>query len=124
MSHFAKIEKGVVTQVIVATQEHIDTLQKGQWVKTSYNTKGGVHYNPNSKEASNDQTKALRLNFAGIGSVYDEVLDAFYVPQPYPSWSLDVTTGTWLPPTPRPADVGKPPARHIWDEEAQQWLAP
>ena len=42
MSHYAKIESGIVTQVIVAEQDFIDT-QEGTWVQTSYNTHGGQH---------------------------------------------------------------------------------
>ena len=39
MAHFAKVEKGIVVQVIVAEQSHVDTLD-GDWVQTSYNTLG------------------------------------------------------------------------------------
>jgi len=37
----------------------------------------------------------LRKNYAGIGFTYDPVLDAFYSPQPYPSWTLNTTTCLW-----------------------------
>jgi hypothetical protein len=46
MSHFAKVENGIVTKVIVAEQEVIDSAIFGHgWVQTSYNTHGGVHAN-------------------------------------------------------------------------------
>ena len=45
MGHYAKIdENNVVTQVIVAKADFIETLSdKDSWIKTSYNTKEGVH---------------------------------------------------------------------------------
>ena len=79
MSHFAKVVNNIVTQVIVAEQDFVDT-QDGTWVQTSYNTYGGVH--------SGGKTP-LRKNYAGIGSTYDSTKDAFYSPQPYLSWTLD-----------------------------------
>ncbi len=80
MAHFAKIENGTVTQVNVIDEDYFaenrETRYTGQWVQTSYNTRGGVHYNPETNEPSADQSKALRKNYAGIGYVYDEVRDA------------------------------------------------
>ena len=64
MSHFAKVEDGIVTEVTVAEQEFIDTLN-GTWVQTSYNTRGGKHYNPETHEE--DSGTPLRKNYAGIG---------------------------------------------------------
>ena len=52
MSHFAKVEDGVVTDVLVISQDVIDTGLFGEpslWVQTSYNTHGGVHYGPDGK---------------------------------------------------------------------------
>ncbi len=71
MSHFAKIEDGIVVDVIVAEQEHIDTLS-GQWVQTSYNTKNGKH---------REGGVPMRENYAGIGMVYDSVNDRFMPPE-------------------------------------------
>ena len=107
MSHFAKIEGGVVTEVIVAEQEHVATLL-GTWVQTSYNTVGGVH--------SNGETP-LRKNFAGIGKIYDSVRDAFYGQQPYASWLLNESTCIWEAPTAFPDD-GK---MYEWDETTTNW---
>jgi len=67
MSHYAKIEDGIVTNVIVAEQDFIDT-QEVTWVQTSYNTKGGVHVLGGTP---------LRKNYAGIGFIYDSTLDVF-----------------------------------------------
>jgi hypothetical protein len=122
MAHFAKIIDGRVTQVIVAEQEFIDNLvevEAGTWLQTSYNTLGGKHYVPNSnfETESEDQTKALRKNYATVGGIYDATRDAFYLPQPYPSWTLNETTCIWEPPVTKPTDG----ARYEWNEETQTW---
>ena len=107
MAHFAKIENGVVTQVVVSEPEDIQNAE-GKWVQTSYNTYGGVHSNGGVP---------LRKNYAGIGFTYDEQRDAFIPPQPYPSWKLNEGTCLWEPPVPEPKD--KP---REWDEQTQTWL--
>ena len=122
MAHFAKVIDGIVTQVIVAEQEFIDNLvevEAGRWIQTSYNTHGGIHYeaNSNRETPSDDQSKALRKNYAGIGYIYDETRDAFYLPQPYPSWTLNEDTCQWEAPVAFPTD-GK---RYTWNEETTTW---
>ena len=115
MSHFAQIENGIVINVIVAEQDYIDTIS-GTWVQTSYNTRGGIHYVPNSSPPVADDGIALRYNFAGIGSNYDSTVDAFYGPQPLPSWILNTTTYLWEPPVPMPT-IGGP---YSWDETTKR----
>lgn len=117
MTHFAQIdENNVVTQVLVIDQETINTGHFGDpksYVQTSYNTRGGIHYGPDGQP---DGGVALRKNYAGIGYIYDPQRDAFYAPQPYPSWVLDETTCIWQPPTPMPVD-----GVYEWDEPSQSW---
>lgn len=118
MSHFARVEQGVVTEVISAEQDFIDAGAVGSpssWVQTSYNTRGGVHYGP---DGAPDGGVALRKNYAGIGYTYDAARDAFIPPQPYSSWVLDEDTCLWHPPVPAPTD-GKP---YYWDESAMTWV--
>ena len=128
MAHFAKVTNGIVTRVIVAEQDFIDNFidtVPGQWIQTSYNTFGGVHYIRNEDgsigDASADQTKALRYNFAAKGYNYDAEGDAFYAPQPYDSWTLDTTTYEWQPPVARPEDYNG--INYFWNEETQTWDA-
>ena len=109
MSHFAKVENGIVAQVIVAEQDFIDSgAVSGTWVQTSYNTHAGQH----------PENRPLRKNYAGIGFIYDSVRDAFYAPQPFPSWSLDEQTCTWQPPVAYPSDGNK----YKWDESSVSWV--
>jgi hypothetical protein len=111
MSHFAKVENGIVTQVIVIEQ---DVLASGlwgdpaSWVQTSYNTYGGQHTLGGTP---------LRKNYAGIGFTYDSVRVAFFAPQPFNSWLLNEYTCQWEAPTPMPVD-GK---FYNWDEETVSW---
>lgn len=69
MAHFANIENGVVTQVVVVDNEHEtygeqylnDLGLTGQWVQTSYNNN-------------------FRGKYAAIGDSYDVELDEFISP--------------------------------------------
>jgi len=125
MSHFAKLdENNIVTFVTVGRQEDDGleaelTARTGDVYKqTSYNTRGGVHYDPETGEPSADQTKALRFNYAGIGFTYDEDRDAFIPPRPFESWILDESTCLWTAPIPYPADGGV----YTWDEDSTDWI--
>lgn len=94
MGHFAKVLDGKVIQVIVAEPEFFNTFvdsSPGQWIQTSYNTRGNVHYGPDGQP---DGGVALRGNYAGIGFTYDAQNDVFYAPQPGPEWTLNTTTWT------------------------------
>ena len=118
MGHFAKVVDGKVSQVIVAEPDFFDTFvdsSPGQWIQTSYNTRGNVHYAPNSNEP--DGEPALRGNYAGIGYTYDSVNDVFYAPRPFNSWTISQTTWLWEAPVAYPDD-GK---GYTWDEATSSW---
>jgi hypothetical protein len=123
MAHFAKVVDGKVVQVIVAEPEFFESFvdpSPGQWIQTSYNTRGGVHYLPDSDTPSPDQSKALRKNFAGIGYTYDAELDAFIEQQPYPSWTLNSETARWQAPIPEPEHDEF--CSCLWDESTLSWV--
>ena len=96
------------------------------WKKTSYNTRGGKHYDSEGN-LSSDQSKELRKNYAGIGYTYDEDRDAFYAPKPYASWLLDETTCIWKAPVTYPSvtTYGDPEVSYLisWDETNTRWVA-
>lgn len=113
MGHYAKVENDRVTEVIVAKQDFIDTLD-GEWIKTSYNTYENQHANGKTP---------LRGNYAGIGYTYDRENDVFYDMKPFESWILNTSKWNWEPPIPRPDDedpFANPPIFYDWDEEAYQ----
>lgn len=110
MGHFAKVEEGIVTQVIVAEADIINTLPESEkYIQTSYNTHGGVHILGGTP---------LRKNYAGIGYTYDAVRDAFIPPKPFPSWTLNESTCLWEPPVAYPSSAT--PLR--WDEATLSWV--
>ena len=83
--------------------------------RTSYNTRGGVHYTDG--EPSEDQSKAFRFNYSGIGYTYDEERDAFIPPKPFESWVLNEDTCLWEAPVAMPDDG----EMYRWDEDDQTW---
>ena len=115
MSHFAKVENGIVVEVIVAEQDVIDSGIFGDgWVQTSYNTYAGQH----------PEGRPLRKNYAGIGYTYDLDRDAFIPPKPFVSWVLDEETCLSKSPVPYPTDVGteENPKIYLWDEPTTSWI--
>ena len=115
MTHFAKVENGMVTQVIVAEQDFIDTLpDKNLWIQTSYNTRGNTHYD---QDGNPDGGIALRGNYAGVGYSYDAEKDVFIPPQPFPSWVLSPSMYIWKPPVAMPDDGNA----YYWDESTVSW---
>jgi len=109
MSHYAKVEDGIVTNVIVAdSKEWCETNLGGTWVQTSYNTHGGV----NSREGG----EAIHKNYAGLGYTFDGI--GFAAPQPYPSWTKNEETYLWEAPTAMPVDD----KIYRWDEDTTSWV--
>lgn len=118
MGHYAKVEDGIVTQVIVAKFDYIQTLpDRESWIKTSYNTHRGVHYKDGNGYEIDDSKPPIRKNYASIGYIYNADADAFYPPRPYESWTLNSETYQWEPPTPIPVSD----TLHEWNEENQSW---
>jgi hypothetical protein len=133
MAHFAQVDpNGIVVNILVGNNDEpdegyqwlVDNLG-GTWIKTSFNTRGGVHYDPLNMDShgnhypSADQSKALRKNYAVVGGTYDAERDAFISPKPFPSYILNETTCLWEAPVPNPTrEVNLP---HYWSEEEQMW---
>jgi hypothetical protein len=138
MAHYAKISNNnIVEQVVVVNNE--DTLDENgneseyiasiflqsviglgsNWKKTSYNTRGGIYRHSVTNEPLEDQSKAFRKNYAGIGYTYDEQRDAFIPPKPFPSWVLNEFSSLWESPIPYPNDGNM----YIWNESTQSWNA-
>ena len=110
MPHFAKIENGIVTQVMVVDWETLN--QEGHpwgdpasFVQTSYNTHGGQH----------PEGRPLHKNYAGISYTWDGI--GFAPPQPFPSWTKNPDTYLWEPPVPMPTT-----GMHTWDEATTSWV--
>jgi hypothetical protein len=101
MSHFAKLDNNVVTEVIVSEQDFINSGAVGDsflWVQTSY-------------------SGSFRKNYAAVGDTYDKAKDAFIAPKPYPSWTLVEDTCQWEAPVSYPTDG----QAYTWDEDTTAW---
>jgi len=115
MAHFAKIENGVVVQVVVAEEDFIATGALGDpanWKQTSYNTRGGIHYGQDGQPSGREP---LHKNYAGIGYTFDGT--GFAPPQPFPSWTMNQTTYLWEAPIAMPTDDKS----YAWNESTQSW---
>jgi hypothetical protein len=138
MAHYAKLdENNIVLQVnSVRDQDCLDENgqesedvaraflaangHSGHWVKTSYNTKGNIHYDSNTNQP--DEGSPFRGNYAGNGFIYDEANNVFYEPQPFPSWTISAETNwKWAAPVPQPTfDFVK--ENCVWDENTRNWI--
>ena len=130
MAHFAQIDdNNIVLQVLVIDQAGIDTGNWGdpaKWVQTSYNTRGGVYYTPNTNTPDPDQSKAFRKNYAGVGYTWlsnGPQGEGFAPPKPYPSWLLNPFSYMWEAPVAKPE---RPWPENVvgykWDESTQSWV--
>ena len=130
MAYFAKLGKGskvervekLSNDIAVNEQAGVDFLNNlyktnDVWKQTSYNTRGGIHYQSDAETPSEDQSKAFRKNYAGIGWKYDQTRDAFIEPQPFTSWVLNETTCQWEAPVAKPDDGQK----YEWNEANKNW---
>ena len=152
MAHYAKLdENNIVLETIVISDrdcldENGDECEENgrrmcealtghaKWKKTSYNTRMGVHYDPNTGEPSADQSKAFRLNFAQPGMKYDENLNGFVQNENklLPRMIINPQTGTWALPRPEvpypedleldtyPLDTYQEP--WFWNELTNNWI--
>jgi hypothetical protein len=114
MAHFAEItSENIVKRVVVVPdeQEHrgndylsLDLRLGGRWIQCSYNNN-------------------IRKTYPSAGFRYDEALDVFITPQPYPSWNLD-SNGDWYSPVLKPLDYETETEyiRFDWNEESLQWI--
>jgi hypothetical protein len=144
MAHYAKLDdNNIVTNVIViANKDCLDENGKEceepgrclcealtghkKWKKTSLNTRMGVHYDPETNEPSDDQSKAYRLNFAQEGMKYDEEIDGFVITEKIrakllPRMVINPQTGYWILPCP---NVAVPDDLQIEDYPLDEYLEP
>lgn len=94
MTIYAKIEDGVVSNIIIAEQAYVNTLAE-QYVKVTDNT-----------------------NSVAIGYEYDSDKNKFKSPQPFESWTLNEETLLWEAP------IAKPNGATLWNELDQSWIIP
>jgi hypothetical protein len=126
MAHYALLdENDIVVQVITGKDEGTEDTDWEEFysnetgykvLRTSINTDGGIHYDPETGEPSEDQSKAFRFNYAGIGYKYSPTYDAFIAPKPFRTWLFDHDGYFWYPPIPCPS------ADYIDAETGKRWI--
>lgn len=136
MAHYAFLNSdNVVVQVIKGKdenesppdgfnswEEYYGDLHGKKCLRTSYNTMHGKHYAEDGEglyRPSNTQEKALRYNFASVGSTYDALRDGFFRPKPFDSWLFDEKIMDWVAPVPRPDDWFE--TEYTWSEDQENW---
>lgn len=121
MAHFAKMnDNNTVMKVIVVDNKYAETEADGiaflqgifnhsNWKQTSYNTVHGVHKLGGTP---------FRKNYAGKGSTYDAVRDAFIRPKPDDgtTYVFNETKCAWEKPIAYPDDGNM----YRWDETVYQ----
>ena len=126
MAHFVQLdENNVVTQVIVVANEDttdtngVEVEEIGvafckkllgaetNWKQTSYNNN-------------------FRVRYAGISYTYNEELDAFIPPSPFPSFVLNNDTADWESPVGPAPELTEAQVEsrsfYKWDEENLEWV--
>lgn len=92
ISKYAKIEEGIVTNVILCEDSQIGS-QNGHHIRVTEATRDG-----------------------NIGSSYDSVNNKFIDVKPFESWIFNETTFEWESPLgPKPED------KDFWREDLQEW---
>ena len=129
----AELEQWVASitrDCVILKQEFGGVYPNTYWKRTSYNTKKGVHYTEqnNTVVASDDQSKAFRLNYASDESLkYDSTLNGFVqANKPHDSWTLNTSTGFYDAPVADPSTMshnGVLLNLKVWDEDNQRWTA-
>ena len=124
MAHYAEIDSSnIVLRVLVISGEEVNSGRWGDpstWIKTSYNTRGGIYYTPNTSDVDPDQSKAFRKNFAGQGYLWlpnGPDGEGFVPPSPYPSWVMNPFSYLWEAPVAYPDDEFV----YEWDESTTSW---
>ena len=145
MAHFAKLDENNRVLAVHAVddtncsteQEGIDFLKRiygwEKWKQTSYNTACNKHYRVdhelNKMVLSDDQSKAFRGNFAGVGYTYNETHNIFMGEKPHSSWTLDLNNANWVSPIVFPTVTTYVDGENTinyeikWDETNSRWTA-
>lgn len=111
MAHYAFLdENNIVTEVITGRNEDEVVDGISDWETYYGNQRGQI-----CKRTSYNNN--IRKNYAGIGYHYNETLDAFIAPQPFPSFTLNEETCRWEAPIPYPEDG----LMYGWNEETGDW---
>lgn len=118
MAHFAQLDaNNVVKRVIVVSNSEI-TDGNGNEIENTGILYCQRLYGNDTRWKQSSYNSNMRKRHAGIGMIYNQDLNAFIRPKPYPSWTLNSDTAEWDPPVPRPESETE---EYVWNEENQSW---
>ena len=118
MAHFAELDaNNVVKRVIVVSNSEI-TDGNGNEIENTGILYCQRLYGDDTRWKQTSYNSNMRKRHAGIGMIYNEELNAFIIPKPYTSWTLNSDTAEWDPPVPRPESETE---KYAWNEENQSW---
>lgn len=114
MAHFAKLDETNTVLSVHVLNNNVLIVDGTESEAAGAEFLTSLHGHALWKQCS--YNKSFRKNYPAAGWIYDPIRDAFYEPQPFPSWTLNETSCIWEPPIPRP--FGTP---WVWNEDAQTW---
>jgi len=117
MAHFAKLDENNIVLAVHVVNNDVITVDGVESEQEGIKFLTDLHGHSKWKQTSYNGT--IRKNYAGIGYIYNDLLDFFYAPQPFASWTLNPETAQWEAPTPMPVIEGK---RYGWFEPNKQWI--
>lgn len=110
--YFAKIENGIVTQVVVIKDDSILTEEQGKDFLQK-------QYNDNSNWIETFENGSQRGNMASVDDIYDSEKNVFYKQKPFNSWVLNQQIWIWEAPIPMPQIT--PGILYSWNELTLSW---
>jgi hypothetical protein len=124
MAHFAEIDKNnnnVLRVIVVNNSDILDEHGHESEIVGIAFCKS--IYGEDTKWLQCSYNSSFRLNYPGTGYHYNEDYNIFVPPKPVgcASWTLNMTTGYWEAPVPRP-EYTSPEDRYAWSESTRSWI--
>ena len=122
MAHFAKLDENNIVIAVHVVNNDVITIDGVESEKAGVDFLTSLYGHSSWMQTSyNAATNRFRKNYAAIGYEYNNLLNAFIPPRPYPSWKLNVTTCQWESPVVKPEDIEGSDWK--WFEINKEWIA-
>jgi hypothetical protein len=113
MAHFAKLDENNIVSAVHIVSNEVIMVDGNESEQAGIDFLTNLYGHTNWKQTS--YNGSMRRRYAGVDFKYDENLDAFIPPKPYPSWVFDDENIDWKAPS------VKPEGNFAWDEESLSW---
>lgn len=124
MAHFTELdENNIVLRSVAACNQDISNNGGEQSNEAAEHFKTIVPFSDNGvKWIQTSYNNNFRGHYAIVGDTYDESLNLFIRPKPYPSWILNTSTGYYEAPVEFPSEYIAFKNYGTWDETNQVWI--